>query len=227
MQLFLDILLVAVFAFIVFWGFHKGFFKSVLQFGRLVLTVVLTIIFGPRFSAWLDQKFINPPVFEKVHGKLAEMAASATADTDAFFAGLKDKYGTFVDDATLDEQAGAVGDSLDGMVEQYSTSISQSISGAVSTVLGYVLLFLAIFLILTVVIWVVSKLVKLPILKQCDKLLGLVLGLVNGFLTVSLLATLLYGILYAADNLSVYENSYVLRFLYDTHIFRFILDKVI
>jgi uncharacterized membrane protein required for colicin V production len=222
MPIFLDVLLVVLFAFIAFWGCRKGFFKSILQFGRLALTILLTIALGSEFSSWLDEKFIHQIVYNKVHTKLAEMAASA--DANAFFSGVRNTYGAL---ATVHGPVESVGGSLDSAVEQYSTSISTSLSRMVSVVVGYILLFLILFLVLTVVIWILSKLVKLPVLKQCDKLLGLLLGLVNGFLIISLLATLLYGLLYITNNLSVYESSYVLRFMYDLHIFQFILDIAI
>ena len=54
MHVLFDILLLAVFAFFVVRGWMRGFVKSVLSFGRTVLSVLLTIAFGGVFASWLS-----------------------------------------------------------------------------------------------------------------------------------------------------------------------------
>ncbi len=227
MSVVFDILLALVLAFLIIRGYSKGFFKSVLSLGRLALSIILTVIFGPRVSSWLDTTYVNPPIFKSVHAKLADMAAKASESTGSFFDSLKDAYGGYLDTTALDKEAASAGADLDALVEEYSQTISHSISGVVATIIGYLLLFLVCFILLTVVIWLVGKLKNLPVIKQCDKLLGLILGLVSGFLAVCLLSSLLYAILSATGDMSAYENSHVFKFIYDLNIFKFILDKVI
>ena len=53
--------------------------KSILSLGRLILSLVITILFGSAFAAWLDAKFVNPPVFEAVFKKFSDVAAEVTA----------------------------------------------------------------------------------------------------------------------------------------------------
>ena len=55
MQVVLDIILLAVFGFLTFRGFWRGFVKSALCMGRSVLTLVITILFGGSFAAWLSE----------------------------------------------------------------------------------------------------------------------------------------------------------------------------
>lgn len=226
MNIVLDLLLLALFAFFVIRGYHKGFFKSVLGFGRLILSIILTVIFGPMMAKWLDNAFIHPPIYDSVHEKLAAMAASASENTAQFLSDIKDKYGVLLDGAALEDEAESAGASMDAMVETYSTSISSAISGVISTVLGYVLFFILAFVALTIAIWLVSRITKLPILKQCDKLLGLLLGLLSALCVVTLLSTIFYGIIYATGNMAAYEDSILFKFLYDLHIFRFIWNNV-
>lgn len=226
MQILIDLILVIALAAIIARYWKAGFFKSVLSAGRLVLTIILTVALGPSVSAWIDSKFINPPVFEKVHAKLAELGAQASGSAQSFFDALRDKFGSFIGEDKLQNGASSAQASVDSMVEQYSTSIAGKISFVISTIIGYVLLFIVCFLVLTLVIWLLGKIVKLPVIKTCDKILGLILGVILGFFAVCLLATLVYGILYATGDLTIYEKSFVLKFFYNLNVFQFILNKI-
>ena len=79
MQLAVDILLVLVFALTVFRGWWSGFFKTVFSVGRLILSLVITVLFGSACAGWLDETFINPPVFEAVFKRLTDIAADGTS----------------------------------------------------------------------------------------------------------------------------------------------------
>ncbi len=58
MNVLFDLVLVALFGFMVLRGFLKGFLKTVLGFGRLILTVILTVMLGGMFSRWIGRTFI-------------------------------------------------------------------------------------------------------------------------------------------------------------------------
>lgn len=227
MQYVIDVILALLLVYFTVRGFKRGFFKTVLSAGRLVLAILLTVALGSRVSQWIDRQYVNPPVYEKVHTKLAAMAADAGAQSDEFFRQLGEQYGAYLDKDELNRQAESNASSLDQMVEQYSTSISNTVSGAISTVVGYLLTFAAAFAVLALVTWLIGKLTRLPLLKQCDKIAGLVLGLVSGFFAVSLLATVFWASLYATDSLAVYDKTYLLKFFKEMKIFQFILDKIL
>lgn len=227
MQYVIDVILALLLVFFIVRGYRRGFFKTVLSTGRLVIAILLTVALGTQVSQYLDQKYIHQPVYEKVHTELAGMAADAGAQSDEFFRQLGDQYGSYVDKDVLDKQAESNADSLDQMVEEYSASISKTVSGAISTVVGYLLTFIAAFIVLTILIWLVGKLVQLPLLRQFDKVAGLILGLVTGFFAVSLLATAVWALLYATDSLDVYSKTYLLKFFKELKIFQFILDKIL
>ncbi len=216
MQYVIDVILALLLVYFTVRGFKRGFFKTVLSAGRLVLAILLTVALGSRVSQWIDRQYVNPPVYEKVHTKLAAMAADAGAQSDEFFRQLGEQYGAYLDKDELNRQ-----------VEQYSASISNTVSGAISTVVGYLLTFAAAFAVLALVTWLIGKLTRLPLLKQCDKIAGLVLGLVSGFFAVSLLATVFWALLYATDSLAVYDKTYLLKFFKEMKIFQFILDKIL
>lgn len=227
MNIVFDILLVALFAFLAIRGYFKGFMKMVLSFGRFVLAVAITLIFGSAFSGWINEKFINPPIYDWVYGKISDLAGSAVSNVDEFLEGLPGIFKNFVDSDAFQDKYGDAGASVDALVTDVSTSISGAMSSVISTVLGYVLLFAISFVVLTIVIWLVGKFADLPILRTGDKLLGLAVGAVSGLLAVALVASVLYIIVYLTGDLSAYENSVIFKFVKDINVFGFIFDKLI
>lgn len=202
MSVFVDILLLGLLVFMALRGYIRGFLKSVLSVGRLILAGAITVTFGSAFSEWINKAFVSSPVYDAVHGKIMAMAEVAGNNTDALLSDVSNTFGGLVDLSSLH-----AGEGINDMADKLSLKISGGISGAVSTVIGYVLLFALAFGVLTLVMLVVDKLTKLPLIHGCDKLLGLGLGLVGGVLVVSLVSTVLYAALYAAGQGEVMDHS--------------------
>lgn len=216
MSLVFDALLLGLFAFFVIRGYIKGFLKTVLGFGRLILSVILTLIFGSAFADWLDAAFVNPPVYRTVHTKILEIAESAESNVASFLTDVSETFGNLFDPASLQS-----GETVDGMVERVSRSISGAVSMAISAVIGYILLFAIAFALLTVAIFVVDKLVKLPVIHGCDKVLGICLGAVSGFVAALMLSTVLYAVVYATGDMDALEDSVVFKFVHGINFFAF------
>lgn len=210
MQLVIDILLLVIFALLVFRGWRRGFMKSVLSLGRLVLSVIITIAFGSTFAAWLDERFINPPVFEKVYAKFSGIAADVTATAeggvDALVEKIPEAFRGYLDLESLDPSA-----EINALVEQWSHTVADSISGVIAAVLGFILLFILSFLVLTLVIFIVGKVAKLPAIKTVDKLLGLLVGIFSGSVAVIIISVVLGAILGVLGKGEVTEASFMLR----------------
>lgn len=210
MQLVIDILLVVIFGLLVFRGWWRGFMKSVLSLGRLILSLVITIVFGASFAAWIDAKFVNPPVFEAVFKKFSDIAAEVTASAeggiDALVEKIPEAFRGYLDLESVDPTA-----EINALVEQWSHTVADGISKIVATVIGYILLFILAFLVLTMVIFIVTRFAKLPAIKTVDKLLGLVVGLFSGAVAVIFISAILSAILGVIGQEAVVEGSFMLR----------------
>ena len=64
MQYVIDVILALLLVYFTVRGFKRGFFKTVLSAGRLVLAILLTVALGSRVSQWIDRQYVNPPVYE-------------------------------------------------------------------------------------------------------------------------------------------------------------------
>ena len=167
MQIVIDILFAVVFLLLVFRGWKRGFMKSVLSLGRLVLSLIITVVFGATFAAWIDAKFVNPPVFDAVFKKFSEVAAEVTATAeggiDALVEKIPEAFRGYLDLETLDPTA-----EINALVEEWSHTVADGISKVIATVIGYILLFALAFLALTIVIFIVSKATKAPSKEVTD-----------------------------------------------------------
>ena len=205
-----DLILLAIFAFLAIRGLIRGFMKSVLSLGRLILSVIITIAFGPAFAAWLDVTFINPPIFDTVFNKLSEIgsevASTAEGGVEALVEKIPDMFRGHLDLENLDPTA-----EIDALVNQWSHTVADGISKVVATVLGYILLFLLSFLVLTLVIFIVGKFAKLPFIKKADKLLGLAMGAISRILAVVFISAILGAILGVFGKNELIESSFMLR----------------
>lgn len=210
MQLVIDILLIVIFGLLVFRGWWRGFMKSVLSLGRLILSLVITILFGSTFAAWIDARFVNPPVFEKVFTKFSEVAAEVTASAEGGVNALVEKipeaFRGYLDLESVDPTA-----EINALVEEWSHTVADSISKVIATVIGYILLFVLAFLVLTVVIFIVTRFAKLPAIKTVDKLLGLVVGIVSGVVAVIFISVILSAILGVVGQDALVEGAFMLR----------------
>lgn len=210
MQLVIDILLIVIFGLLVFRGWWRGFMKSVLSLGRLILSLVITIVFGASFAAWIDAKFVNPPVFEAVFKKFSDIAAEVTASAeggiDALVEKIPEAFRGYLDLETIDPAA-----EINALVEQWSHTVADGISKVIATVIGYILLFVLTFLVLTLVIFIVTRFAKLPAIKTVDKLLGLVVGLFSGAAVVIFISVILSALLGIFGQEALVEGSFMLR----------------
>lgn len=210
MQTVIDILLIVVFALLVFRGWWRGFMKSILSLGRLILSLVITILFGSAFAGWLDEKFVNPPVFDAVFKRFSDIAADVTASAeggiDALVEKIPEAFRGYLDLETVDPAA-----EINALVEEWSHTVADCISKVISTILGFILLFVISFIVLTVVIFIVGKLAKLPAIKTVDKLLGLVVGIFSGAVAVVIISVILSAILGLIGQDAVVEGSFMLR----------------
>ena len=210
MQLVIDILLIVIFGLLVFRGWWRGFMKSVLSLGRLILSLVITIVFGASFAAWIDAKFVNPPVFEAVFKKFsdiaAEVPASAEGGIDALVEKIPEAFRGYLDLETLDPTA-----EINALVEEWSHTVADGISKVIATVIGYILLFVLTFLVLTLVIFIITRFAKLPAIKTVDKLLGLVVGLFSGAAVVIFISVILSALLGIFGQEALVEGSFMLR----------------
>ena len=106
----------------------------------------------------------------------------------------------------------------------YSLGVPSAFSG----VIAFIVIFVVTLILSKLLIKLLSK-IKIPVITKVDKFLGLLLGIVLGAIFVSFLSTAVYTVIELISSvnaeseiMSVYEDSFVFKFIYDLKLFDFI-----
>ncbi len=106
----------------------------------------------------------------------------------------------------------------------YALGMPEAISG----IAAFIAIMLVTFLLSGLLIKLLSM-IKIPVITRIDKLLGAVLGIILGAILVSMASTAIYTVIELmaslnaeSDAMSIYEGSYVFKFIYDLNLFEFL-----
>ncbi len=106
--------------------------------------------------------------------------------------------------------------------------LSFGVPEALSGIVAFVIVFALTFILSGFLIRLLSK-IKIPIITKVDKILGFLLGLILGAVIVSIASTAIYTVIELislvnanSDVMSIYENSYVFKFIYELNLFEFL-----
>lgn len=186
-NLLLDVLVIAVMAGSIIYGYKNGFVKSLMSLVSGLVSVFVAYTFTPMLSAWLNSKYILGAISKGIAETFAS-AAKTTGDvageivydlTKMFenpqISTIIERFGA--DAAALQDASGEAGAVGYEMIENLAVTVATPVASTVSTVLAFLILFIVASLILKVVALIIGAIFKLPVLKSMDKALGLVSGI--------------------------------------------------
>ncbi len=231
----IDIILVAIIAFLTIRHCIKGFMHSVYNVAKFILAVIAAIILGKPIGAWISNSFMRPKLSNFAYEKISGFIGGGDSLAEFFnnipdgFVKLMELFGINI--GALQEQYGSAENS-EAVLREMADTVSSPLASTVSAIIAYVAVFVVTFLVLLLVFFLLEK-IDIPLLTGIDKILGLILGMVLGLLSTSLITTALYsGIeLIAAMNsdseiMSLFNDSYVFKFIYNLKIFDFIRQLI-
>lgn len=194
----IDLLLIAVFIFMVLAAARRGFVVTVLRLAAWAASIALAGV----LSSALAEPIYNAFIAESARGLIAENIGTAVQSSQA--AQYAQEVITELPQALrqLAEVAGiSTGDLLTGLQASAFTAanaaavLEQSIVAPIAIAVIRLLTGLALFLLLMIALRFVcarlEKLRRLPVLKQADGLLGAGLGIIKGVLLLFVAALLL------------------------------------
>ena len=77
MHIVLDLILFALIAGTVIYYWKRGFVKSVLGFGRTLLSFIIAWLLGPKLGHVISQKIIGNKITQKVYNMLSSLYETA------------------------------------------------------------------------------------------------------------------------------------------------------
>ena len=189
MKLILDLILIAIAAFFIMYGYKRGFFKSVMFFGTGVASLFLAYAFAPGLGKFIKEKFIITNIsqsLEKSFTSIARTPSSSELDigllaSDPQFAETVTKYGANEDKiGDMMNGSGAAGD----IIEKVARAVADPVAAAIGRVIAFIVIFLAALVILKVLTGFIGLVFRLPVLKTLDRTMGLVFGIVGALFFV-------------------------------------------
>lgn len=168
----LDIAILAIMGISVFFGFRKGFLRTITGLVAIVLSLILATTFHSVVADYLKSTALYQNVYESAYSVLKVQEEQPE--------GRKD-FGTGKLNLPKDITK-AVQQGVDAATQSVVDSLAETVANAAMNILSMLLLFIGIRLILLLITFLVGIFRKLPLIGWCDGLLGALIGLLRGFL---------------------------------------------
>lgn len=182
MSAILDVSVLAIIALTVFICARRGFFKSLIKVGSLIMAVIAVVIFFSQLKAALLESKTCQNVRESMNARLAEMVSS---EADSYDPNEVKESPKFVE---LLHVLGVKTDSFertwaqwraertDELREKLVNFVSEPLMDMIASVLSFIILFFGTMIAVRLLGFILDKIFVLPVLKQANTLLGILLG---------------------------------------------------
>ena len=223
-SLILDIILLLIALIIILKYTFEGFLKSVLNFARLVLSVILAVVLRGPIAQLLNNLFmknlivnwVNDSILKSVSGEQTNIDfIRIYNDTPKFYTDILSRFG-------LDTSY--VNDHMNSVSTETAPELAEAVGTAIATMLSTILAVIAVFIVAMLVLTLVFKLLncvtKISGIKLINRLLGVALGFAIAIFALWLLGILvntlvaMVGPIYPqVFNQELIDNSMVLGLL--------------
>ena len=191
MSAILDVILLAIIAITVFVCGKRGFFKSLVKVGSVVLAILAVVLFFGRLKSAMLESKTCADVREKMNARLAEIVSS---DEETYDPGEVKESPKFV------EILHALGvkteefertwnqwrtERTDALREKLVNFVSEPLMDMIAAVLSFIILFFGTLIAVRLLGFVLDKIFVLPVLKQANTALGILLGVLMAIIYVS------------------------------------------
>ena len=174
----------------------RGFLKSVLSFGKTLISALLAYLLGPVAATALANGFVGKGITNFVYDKIVKLydGAVETFDMTALFEKINTDFAWIknfgADISGLEAKYGELTSITTEELYTFSKTVANPVITAVSNVLGYVGVFVVSFVLCIILTFVVKGLTelldKIPVAGKVNHWLGLALGVVTGIVVVVL-----------------------------------------
>ncbi len=223
MALILDLLVVALFVLSVYFGYRRGFVKTVSRLAALVLAVAVALLCKGTLAASVYDRTVMPMVEQTVSKAVEEAGANAAQVAATTVEGLPDYVRKMlvargIDPNELVSKIAAGGLDAKAMATQVSEELVQPVALPVLELVIGIVLFLLTAVLALVVLRLLDKVFRLPVLRRLNGGLGLATGAVTGAIWVLVAVSIVQILAFVGGdgspvNMSVLEQTHVVRWL--------------
>ena len=197
MAIALDLILILLFALIVFLSYRRGFVRTVVELAGYILVCVIAFACTGPLSNWIYDTFMAEPVTNAVADAIeTQVGDSAAVAAGDFWSQLPDFVIQGAESFGITEEglAGVLQNGMDSS-QDIAQAVTAYVAKPILAGLTQVILILVLFLLGMILVRFLARLIdrvfQLPVIGTANRVLGGVLGLFKGALLVTLLCWLI------------------------------------
>jgi uncharacterized membrane protein required for colicin V production len=191
MSAILDVLVIAIVLITVFVCGKRGFFKSLIKVGSVILAIVAVVLFFGKLKTYMLESKTCETVREKMNDRLAEIVSSEEDEYDPNEVKESPKFieilqilGVETSEFEKTWQQWRT-ERTDELREKLVNFVSDPLIDMIASVLSFIALFFGTLIAVRLLGFVLDKIFVLPVLKQANTALGVLLGLIMAVIYVS------------------------------------------
>ena len=207
MGIILDIILLAILAISIFFGYKRGLVKVAVKLCAFLIAVIVTLVFyKPVSNMIIDNTELN----EKLENIIIENGTKELQESDE--EGQKN---------ILENMQEYVDNTITQTQNEIVKNAAKEISVRLINILVIVGLFIITRLALILLVLVSDVITNIPIIKQFNEMGGLIYGIIRGLAFVYVVLAILFLIVSMTANnniLSTINSSIITKFMYENNV---------
>ena len=210
MSIVIDLLLVAIFLFILVFFTKYGLDRALFKIGKAWLALACALFIGPIITSFLENVFITDFVTNAVHSSLTDLIAHNANgyNLTELFSSMPANFVNFLDGlgaslTALEAEFGSYTEASDAIIRTMAERIAAPCIAAISTILGLIIGFLIPWLFMKWISHELKKDEKHSFFRFFDYVGGFFVGLVLGYAAVlglSILTRTTFQVIVAFDS---------------------------
>ena len=214
----IDIVFVAIAAWIIYSNARNGFISGIFQFAKTVLAFVAAYFIGGNLGAFFTKTFLEQPVYNFIYNKLngfyQEHGAGFTVESV-----IESLPETVVTERIV-ENISKLSEEGEALVASIATGVATPISSFVGNVIGYGLVFIVAFILLSVAVFFILKaLDKVKLIHTVDTVLGALIGVLVATVMILVVSSVFKTFL---GDTALYTDTFVMEFFGESGLLQYL-----
>ena len=235
MSIFIDCLLVITFVAFIISFTKNGFAGTIIKIGKTWISLFFSAVLNPMVSERIHEWFLYGSITKGINNTLTNLVENNPNDYNLsqVFAKLPEGFLNFLKNynislAELEAEYGSATEATDSILLEISRKIALPCSEMISSIIAYIICFVASFFFFR---WLHLKIKqrRSPFFRVLDGIMGFMIGVSLGCCAMFALSAVIFTIfqviiVFDANSpvTSIYENSYVFKFVNQFDIIGFI-----
>ena len=222
-----DLIIAAILGLSIYFGFKKGFIKTVLS----ALSFFIALVIAFSFQAKLSEKIYEMPMVDSVKKTIREefikLAPTNTNeqgfDSEKLVTEKPEGFMAILDIAGISESdikakyEGWKKQGTEMAADALVSYVADPIIKSLVSIISFAIIFFASLLVLKILIYILDNIFRLPVLKQANKVLGVTLGVFLGLFRAYVFGaavTLFLPLIQSNNTDFIVGDSFIFRFFY-------------